>query len=179
MKKLTLEDLPWKDAGTTVDLTDLQERSPLLKHIDEMQKELYKHHQGGLGIQPTVFSVPIRGDELHEFLNAVPELQPIERPLVAPDVEASMKAALRRSKLSTQISEIDYEVFEKIIFAKVFDLKDIIPNFSRQTTLVMSSKQQADTFYERYIKPINEPKVKPSPLNQAIQNHLNKESDND
>ena len=179
MKKLTLEDLPWKDAGTTVDLTDLQERSPLLKHIDEMQKELSKYHQGSLGIQPTVFSVPIRGDELHEFLNAVPELQPIERVSMAPDVEASMKAALRRSKLSTQISEIDYEVLEKIIFAKVFDLKDILPNFSRQTTLVMSSKQQADTFYERYIKPINKPKVKPSPLNQAIQNHLNKESDND
>lgn len=179
MQKFKPENLPWKDAGTTVDLTDLQERSPLLKHIDGMQKELYKHHQGGLGIQPTVFSVPIRGDELHEFLNAVPELQPIERPLVAPDVEASMKAVLRRSKLSTQISEIDYEVLEKIIFAKVFDLKDILPNFSRQTTLVMSSKQQADTFYERYIKPINEPKVKPSPLNQAIQNHLNKESDND
>ena len=37
MKKLTLEDLPWKGAGTMVDLTDLQERSPLLKHINEMQ----------------------------------------------------------------------------------------------------------------------------------------------
>ena len=179
MKKLTLEDLPWKDAGTTVDLTDLQERSPLLRHIDEMQKELSKYHQGSLGIQPTVFGVPMCVDELHEFLNAVPELQPIEKPPMAPDVEASMKAALRRSKLSTQISEIDYEVFEKIMFAKVFDLKDMPPNFSRQTTLVMSSKQQADTFYERYIKPINKPKVKPSPLNQAIQNHLNKESDND
>lgn len=158
MKKFKPEDFPWTDAGTTANWENLQERSPMLKHIDKMQAELSKYQQTVRFPTNTAY-VGVDFAKLEDFTKYLEPPQPI--------LNAFERVA---KQLAEKSAQVDAERILRLI------MEPWLPIYTKQVMLLTQDNQKAQDFFERYIQP----EIKSSPMTEAIQNHLtNKEKDHD